>query len=152
VNLNHWESRIFERIPERDTVVSKPARVDDNGVRVRSLRLQPVDELSLMIRLERQELQAELPTVVACGLDDLIEGNRSVYFGISVPKPIQVWAVNEEHAHGTALHSAPHVNPTSDFVIFGYHARPGVIRTFMGREGVGPPGVGIRDYLRWPGV
>jgi hypothetical protein len=34
--------------------VSQPAGVDDHGVRVRSLRLPPVDELSLVIRLERQ--------------------------------------------------------------------------------------------------
>jgi hypothetical protein len=67
-----------------------------------------------MIRLKGQELQAERPTVVACGLDDLVEGNRSVYSGVSAPQPIQVWAMNKQHAHETRLAFTASHQPNPD--------------------------------------
>jgi hypothetical protein len=59
VDLDHRPLERLDRIEDGDRGEGIAGRIDDDGVRRLSCRLDPVDELALMVRLVKGEFEPE---------------------------------------------------------------------------------------------
>src|SRR4051812_8046850 len=98
MHLDHRKRRVRDGVAQHDRGVREPAGIDDGTSRVAVL-LQEVDERTLVIRLERDEVATGLTRDVAAPRLDLLERRATVHLRIAGAKEVQVRTVHEEELH-----------------------------------------------------
>ena len=81
-------------------VVGQGPRIDHDTVGGADGIVQTVDDGPLVVRLERVDGEAEVPTPATAAVLQLTERGLPVYLGTADAEQIQVGSVDHEHAHG----------------------------------------------------
>src|SRR5690349_14358915 len=84
-------------IAQADAGVRQPAGVDHDAMAGARLRLEEIDQRSLVIRLECGDRAAKLGTPRPYTLVDVIQGHMPVDFGLTPAERVQVRSVNHQH-------------------------------------------------------
>jgi hypothetical protein len=106
VDLDHRPLERLDRIEDGDRGEGIAGRIDDDGVRGLSCRLDPVDELALVVRLVKGELEPEVRGELLAVLLDLRQRRRSVDLRLPHPQQVQVGTVQDHQSfHGVFLSS-----------------------------------------------
>jgi hypothetical protein len=96
VDLDHRQRARDQGVAERDARVGEPARVDEEAVGRAAGALDLVDQLALVVGLDRAELRARrLCLRREAGLD-LGQGRPPVDLGLPGTQEVQVRAVERE--------------------------------------------------------
>lgn len=94
MHLNKRHRNPDQRVPQRNTRVRQPARVDDDGVDAfRARGVDAVDEGALVVGLEVDEGGAERGGEGDGGGGDGGEGVGAVDCGLARAEQVEVWAV-----------------------------------------------------------
>ena len=101
VHLDERQSRIGNRVTQRDAVVSEGARVHDDARGVRRGFLQVVHDGAFVVRLEEVQLHAERFRALAEARLNVGKRVAPVLGGIAHTEPIQIRAVHDKYLHGT---------------------------------------------------
>ena len=82
-------------------MLSQTARIQQRAVDVVDVLLQLVDERTLVVRLEADDLGAKVTPECDDGLIDLGECRRTVDVGLASTEQVEVRPVKDEESHGS---------------------------------------------------
>src|SRR2546425_3458028 len=90
-----------KRVAQGDRRMGQPAGVDDRGVEV--ALVQPIDEGTLVVRLEEGDVEPELGRAGRDLAVDVVERVVAVDLWLACPDEVEVRALEHEHAGHAAL-------------------------------------------------
>ncbi len=99
VHLDEGQLGRLEGVAQGQAVVGQGAGVYQDAVGAAGLRLQEIDDLTLVVRLEGRDLGAEFAGPLPHPVLDLFEGDGAVYLRLSLAEQVEVRAVDQQYAH-----------------------------------------------------
>lgn len=103
VDLDERKADTHQGVAKRDARMGQSTRVDQEAVNATDRPADEIEDRSLVVRLERLQLQPQLLTEIFEASLDLTEGDPSVYFGLPLSEQLKVGAVYERAAHGSRV-------------------------------------------------
>src|SRR3954447_13567851 len=104
VDLDRRLGDAFDRVAQRVARVTERARIDHDCVEVELL--EPVDQRTLVVRLQRDERRATVSSMSRRALDDLGQRRAPVDLRIALAEPAQIRAVEQQDPHVAIRSSA----------------------------------------------
>jgi hypothetical protein len=99
VHLDHRQLARDQRVAQRHTRVCQPAGVDDDRAVRAARRLDAVDQLALVVGLERLHGRAALGRQLAQARVDLGQGGAAVDLRLALAEQVQIRAVQDQDLH-----------------------------------------------------
>src|SRR5437868_8623174 len=99
MDLDDRLARAAQRVGERQAVVGERTRVDDDRVACRAFLFDPVDQLTLVVRLHAGELESELAGAFVEELFQVGKGLSAVDVRLTTTERPKIWSVENEHPH-----------------------------------------------------
>ena len=99
VHLDRRQPDGVDRVADGVGVVSECAGVDDNTIRVAS-GVEPIDDVTFMVRLERLDLASGLDSPTAASGIEFLEGRGAIDLRRTRSDEVEIRTVDDDESHG----------------------------------------------------